>query len=122
DVAQRHAANKEERHVAVGWKEHVVGQGCESCADGDCFLSPAYVNSAEDLALAIQPAFDALFDFAHQRHVMKKAAGELGLRLLSDRGLQCYNLGSGHLYRSKPTSISTFPSAWRNRSLTVAAG
>ena len=80
------AADEEDGHVAVGGKQDVVGFGEQRGADRNGLLPAPHVHAADDLALAVQLALDAVFDLAHQRHVVETLMRQFGLGRAGRRG------------------------------------
>ena len=72
------AADEEDGHVAVRGKQHVLGVGEQRGADRDGLLPAAHVDAAQDLALPVQLALDAVFHFAHQQHVVETLVRQFG--------------------------------------------
>ena len=51
----------------------------ERAAHRNGFLAAAHVDAAQDFALPVQFALDAVFDLAHQRHVIEDTAAQVRL-------------------------------------------
>ena len=66
DAAGSDAADEKHGHVAVGREQNVVRLGRERGAHRDGFLPASHVDAADDLALAVELALDAVFHLAHE--------------------------------------------------------
>src|SRR5437773_2739441 len=84
------AANQKDSQVAMRGAKNIDRVRREPHADWNGFLAPPYIHAADDLALAVELAFDAVFDLAHHRHIAQKLKGQfaflLGLSMIADCG------------------------------------
>jgi hypothetical protein len=79
NLCRRHAANQEQRHIAVGGEHDIFRARMQRGAHGDGLLAASHIHAAQNLALPVEFAFDAVFHLPHHHHVIKAFSGQFGL-------------------------------------------
>ena len=74
----RDAADQQRGHVAMAGEQDVLGLGEQRRPHRDGLLPAPHVDAAQDLALTVQLALDAVLDLPHQGHVIQALAGQFG--------------------------------------------
>src|SRR5262249_52504281 len=69
--AQRHSADEERPHVAMGRTYNVILPQIDAAADRDRFLTASNIHTANNFPLPVELAFDPEFQFPCQLHVIK---------------------------------------------------
>ena len=77
-LSGRHAANQEQRHIAVRGKHDVVRPRMQRRAHGDGLLAASHIHASNNLALAVEFALNAVFHLAHHHHVIEAFPGQFG--------------------------------------------
>jgi hypothetical protein len=86
DVTGMNPPDDVERQIAMAGKEDVFLFDGKASTDTNGFLAATHVDAADNLALAVQLALDAVFNFPHQGHIVQELACETGVRLSTRRG------------------------------------
>ena len=69
--SQRHAANQECSHIPMRRTNDVVGPKVDAAADRDGLLAAADIDAADNLALPVELALDAVLQLADNLHVIE---------------------------------------------------
>ena len=80
DGAKVHPFEKVSAHVSMRRADHVIRPQIDAASDGNGFLAPADVDTAHNLALPVELALNAVFEFPRQLQVIKDADLSLGRR------------------------------------------